>query len=245
MQRGKLSGPYLAEDEFDQTDLLLILTDPTIPLTDFPLAYLSDLLAAQAQTIIGCVTLAETLGKMLTASPDTPESASPERPQRTLTTLEEARRGLRDADAALRKAITSISGLENGFATILDHNSSAITPRPAQAATSITPQIFDGPARDILTEVGTAVTELIPQLTAAATALQDTIDSAAGFTVEQYQQAYTTAVAQVQAARRPLLKAITQLRVEIGTQKLPLIAWSVHDQVQEIEETLRWGVLRQ
>jgi hypothetical protein len=140
--------------------------------------------------------------------------------------------------------MTSIGGLENGFAIILDTSSSQMTPQPAPATTTITPEIFEGPVRDTLNEIGAICTEIVPRLKSTATALQQTIDTPAGFTVEQYRQSYHTAITAAQVAREPLLKIITQLRLEISTEKLPLVLWHVHDQVQEIAETLRWGVLR-
>ena len=70
------------------------------------------------------------------------------------------------------------------------------------------------------------------------------VDAFENFTVEQYRQSYTTAATAIQVVRESLLKIITQLRQDIGSEKMPLIAWRVHDQVQEIVETLRWGVLR-
>ena len=165
-------------------------------------------------------------------------------PAQTLTTLEEARRGLREADAALRKAINSIGGLEHGFATILDKNQVAAIPQPAAVAAAITPEIFEGPAKDILTEIGGVCLELVPQLNTAAAALQQTLEAADSFTIEQYRQGYVTAVDTAQAVRQPLLKIISNLRLELCSEKLPLVLWSIHDQVQEIAETLRWGVLR-
>jgi hypothetical protein len=45
-------------------------------------------------------------------------------------------------------------------------------------------------------------------------------------------------------AQRPLLEVITELRHQLGADRLPLVVWRIHDQVQVIVETLRWGVLR-
>jgi hypothetical protein len=85
---------------------------------------------------------------------------------------------------------------------------------------------------------------MVPQLKSAITTLESTLDPTSNFTVEQYRQSYAAAVATAQSARQPLLEIITRLRLEIGAERLPFITWRVHDQVQEIAETLRWGVLR-
>ncbi|MEW5959126.1 MAG: hypothetical protein AB1801_15450, partial [Chloroflexota bacterium] len=243
VKQGKWSGLYRAEDGVDQTDLLLIVADPAAPFTDFPAAYLRDLLTAQVQTLCRGAALAKNLGNMLAVSPSAP-AAPAQRPQVTLNTLEEARRGLREADAALRKAITSISGLESGFATMLDKAGSGVTPQPAPASTAITPEIFEAPIQEALVEIGATCQELASALNAAAAGLHSKIGTPDSFTVEQYRQGYQTAVAAAQAARQPLLKIIAQLRHQLGSAQFPLLIWRIHDQVQEIAETLRWGVLR-
>jgi hypothetical protein len=64
------------------------------------------------------------------------------------------------------------------------------------------------------------------------------------FTLGQYRQSYTAAITAARAGRRPLLEVIALLRLEIASERLPLVAWRIHNQVQEIAESLRWGVLR-
>jgi hypothetical protein len=244
VRRAQASGPYLAEEKIDQTDLLLLLTAPTAPLAGFPLTYLTDLLTAQVQTLSRGASLAEKLGQMLRPAKEPLKTTAPPPPVHTLDSLAEARRGLREADAALRKAMTSMTGLELGVATILDKEHPVTVPPPATVTIMLTPEIFEGLAREILIEVGATCTELAFQLRSAAGRLQPTLDAPAGFTVELYQQSYATAVDAAVAARQPLLEIITRLRFGIGSEQFPLVFWRVHNQVQEIAETLRWGVLR-
>ncbi|MBI1882240.1 MAG: beta-galactosidase [Chloroflexi bacterium] len=240
VSRGKLSGPYLAEDAVSQTDLILSVKDAAAPSGDFLSTYLGHLLTAQAQTLTRCAALAVSLAQMLAPGQANPEPAAPTRPATTSYVLEEARHGLRDADAALRKALASISELEGGFATILGKERSSRAAAPAE----INPSIFDGPARDVLTEVGAACAKIGPALKAVGDELQRALASRTGLTVTQYQQGYTAAVAAAHAAREPLLQVISLLRLEIAAERLPLPAWRVHNQVQELAESLRWGVLR-
>jgi hypothetical protein len=150
---------------------------------------------------------------------------------------------LREADAALRRAITSISGLEDGFATILNKANLEV-PQPAAPSLTFAPDLFDSQTVTFLTEIGTACTEILPPLQAGITAIQELTESPDSFTIEQYQTGYKTATETAQVARQPLLEAITQLRLAIGAEKLPLLVWRIHDQIQEVAETLRWGVLR-
>jgi hypothetical protein len=238
--RGKLSGWYQAEDAAGQTDLVLNLKDAAAPLSDFSLTYLSHLLAAQAQTLRRAATLAVSLAETLTPGEASPPAAGPSRPAKTSYILEESRRGLREADAALRKALASISALEGGFATILGKETS----RPAAASVAVTPAIFEGQAREVLAELGAACAKIGPALQAAADEVQRTVAAPDGFTAAQYQHSYATATAAARAAREPLLEMIALLRLEIAAERLPLVAWRVHHQVQELAESLRWGVLR-
>ncbi len=237
LSRGKVSGLYQAETAAGPTDLLLILDNAAAPLPNFPLNYLRSLLAAQAQTLVRTAEKAAALGENLSAGPVEPEHAAAPRP--SSATLERARQGLSDADAALRKAMASIGALEGGFATILGKESSpaAVTP-PV-----ITPAIFEGEAKNVLLEVGAACAKIAPVLRAAAETLQPTL-AASTFTVEQYRRDYAAARSAVRATREPLLELIALLRLEIAAERLPLLAWRVHQQVQEIAEGLRWGVLR-
>ncbi|MBE7471008.1 MAG: beta-galactosidase [Anaerolineales bacterium] len=238
--RGKVSGLYQAETAAGPTDLLLILDNPSTALTDFPLNYLRWLLAAQAQTLARAAELAAALGESLSSAQAEPEQAAVSPRRSSSATLERARQGLSEADAALRKAMASIGALESGFATMLskEPTQSPVTP-PA-----IIPTIFEGEAKDVLLEVGAACAKIAPVLHGATVTLQRTLAAPSGFTVEQYRQDYATALAAARAAREPLLEVIALLRLEIAAERLPLLAWRVHQQVQELAESLRWGVLR-
>ncbi len=238
VSRGKLSGLYLAEDFADQTDLVFILNDLTAPLSDFPLTYLSHLLTAQAHTLARCATLATILSQTLSPAPADRETTLPEQPVKTSYVLGEARRGLNEAEAALRKTLGSVSELEVGFAAILGKAA------PAPASLPVSPAIFEGQARDMLAEVGAACAKIEPTLLLAANVLHRTLETPTGFTIEQYQQSYTAAITAARAARGPLLEVIGLLRLEIASERLPLVVWRIHNQVQEIAESLRWGVLR-
>ncbi len=245
--RKRLSGQYDAEDDVSQTDLALLLDDRTAPLGSFILNYLRGLLAAQAEALAHTALKAETLGHILSLPPT--EAAIPaeaaDHPLKTSYILSEAQRGLREADAALKKAVESISQLENGFSNILETEKSQET-RPAPEPVAISPLAFHGAAREILAKIGTTCTEVAHLLKTAATTLQQEQATQAphDFSFEQYQQRYSRAVKAAQAARKPLLEIIAQLRLQIAAEQLPLVTWRVHDQVQAIADSLRWGVLR-
>jgi hypothetical protein len=243
VSRGKLAGLYRAEGDETQTDCLLLVDQPTAPLTGFTLVYLRRLLKTQAEALAQAANQATRLGQSLAISPAKAEPGRSESASRPLPyTLAEARRGLREADAALRKAMAAVGGLEAGFGTILGKRSGESTQAPSTLA--INPEIFEGAAREILLETGESCLALAPQLDTAAKTVRQAAESSGGFTVEQYQQAYSAAVEATENVRQPLLALIGRLRAEIAAEELPLVAWRVHDQVQVLAEGLRWGVLR-
>lgn len=241
--RSKLRGTYLAEDDTEQTDLVFLVNDPTNPLEGFMLNYLSILMKIQLQTLLNCAALAEELGQTLmppkVAEPTSRRSAEPT----SSYTLEEARRGLKEADAMLRKAIQSIGGVEAGFGTILGRatrETEAATPAPAV----VRPEAFKGEARDILVETGRICTATASELKTVAEVLQHALDASQPLTVADYQQSYTKVVTATHQSHRALLEIIAQLRLKIASEQLPLVSWRVHDSIQSIAEGLRWGILK-
>ena len=137
--------------------------------------------------------------------------------------------------------MASINALSDGFATILDKEHPAAIPQPADNPVAISPEAFEDEARGILIEVGTVCAEIVPQLEAAAKALQETV-AGSTFTIEQYQQNYATAVTAVQTVRESLYQVLAKLRFEIASERLLLVTWRIHDQVQAMADSLRWGI---
>ncbi|MCB9078688.1 MAG: beta-galactosidase [Anaerolineaceae bacterium] len=243
VQRGKVTGQYVVEDEIDQTDWGFSIDDPNGPLPDFPKTYLSQLLNSQFQTLMKCGGLIESLSEILS-----PKSviSQPEVHSGNISsshTLNEARRGLREADAALRKAIRSIGGLEAGFDSILGRPTPEI-PQPAKGTIVINPEVFDGNIKDTLYDIGKVCAMSAVELKTASDTVQQTLTEAQTLTIERYQKSYTRAVTAASHCQHNLHQVIAQLRTEIATEKLPLVIWRVHDQIQSISKRLRWGVLR-
>jgi hypothetical protein len=243
VSRGKLSGLFLAEDDTGQTDLVFLPKDSDAPLKGFLAGYLGDLLLAQAEVLHHCANRANRLSEMLTPSEQPEPETDQPREKFTSYTLQEARRGLREADVALRKAVSSIGGLEGGFEIMLDKEHEVI-PQPATGSVSISPEVFEGQARDILIETGAVCAKMAPQLKAAAENLREGAETNA-LTITRYQDNYALAVETAQNVRQRLLEIVAQLRLEIASERLPLVVWRIHDQIQTITESLRWGILRQ
>ncbi len=121
---------------------------------------------------------------------------------------------------------------------------SSAAPEPALASLTISPKIFEAGARDILITAGVVCKTIAPDLRAAAEAVERTLQAPHDFTVARYQQDYARMIQTAQSARQALLDPIAQLRLQITTEKLPLVTWRIHDQIQAMAESLRWGVLR-
>jgi hypothetical protein len=242
-RRGKLRGPYLIEDDAAQVDCIIYLNESTAPLTGFLLAYLQRLLIAQAETLSRCATLSAALGQMLSPAQTGPEAVQAETPPQTSYTLAEARRSLGEADEILRRAIASIGGLETGFDVMLGRSSSKI-PEPAATPPAIRPEIFAGQTREILVSAGEVCQKNVPRLLSAAETVQDLVDRPDDLTVERYQHSHDEAATVASDVREALLESVAKLRAEMVSEQLPLVAWRVHNQIQEIAETLRWGVFR-
>ncbi len=243
VSRGKLSGVYLAEDDLSQTDFVFTLSDAAASLPEPVSGYLKNLLQSQAGVLRYCADQAEYLSQMLSLS-EQPES-EPARPKKsgvTSYTIAEARRGLREADAALRKAMASISGLEGGFGVMLDKEQE-FTPQPAEHPLTISPEVFEGQVQERLVDAGTVCAGVAPQLKSAADHLKEVIDSNV-LTIYHYQKSYALAVETTRSTRAELLEIVAQLRLGIASERLPLVVWRIHDQIQSITESLRWGVLR-
>jgi hypothetical protein len=150
---------------------------------------------------------------------------------------------LQEADVILRKAMASVGGLETGLGTILGRREPD-TPQPA-AAVAISPEIFEGAAREILLDVGQVCKALGPQLEEAAAALRKLTEDPASFRLEQYQQGYQIAVTTAERCLESLSSLIGRLRSEIVSETLPLLMWRVHDQLLSLAGRLRWGVKRE
>lgn len=246
VSRGYLAGQYVAEDDLGQTDLVFWLDDPAASLPGFLAAYLKTLLAAQVLALQRAAILTDSLSQTLAPDPgnEPPVPTALERPRPTSYTLSEARRGLREADAALRRAMAAIGDLETGFDIILDKRPPAAGPGSAAAPVTIRPDVFEGPTREILIDAGAVCAGIAPRLNEVAGELRQLLAAPAGLSLPQYQQGYLAALAAARNAEEPLRQVLARLRLELAAAELPLVLWRVHNQVQESLDSLRWGVLR-
>ncbi|MCB0211868.1 MAG: beta-galactosidase [Anaerolineae bacterium] len=242
ISRGKLSGSYQIEDEVAQTDMLVCMVDMQTPLPNFLSTYLNFLLDAQLQTLLKCKDLMEALHELLSSKLNVASEPSHQKEPYSSYTLKEARRGLKDADMALRKAIRSIGGLESGFDSILGRPTPE-APRPAKGSLVINPRVFDNDVRKILYTIGDTCGQAAAELTAVINSLsaKGTIEN---LTIEHYQQSYAQIVTAAIHAYQEIDPLVAQLRINIATEKLPLVTWRIHDQIESIGKRLQWGILR-
>ncbi|GAB4448869.1 MAG: hypothetical protein Kow0031_31360 [Anaerolineae bacterium] len=243
--RGRLKGPFLLEDHAGEIDRLLCLNDPAAPLPPATAAYLQRLLALQRETLLACARQADALHLQLTggaASPRTETAAPSGRAAPAPTTITEARRGLHQAEAALKKAMASLGGLESGFDSILQRGQPPEAPQPGAAPAAVSAAAFDGPARDSLLRAAEVCAAVATPLKTAASTL--TAAAAPSLTLAEYRQNFESATHAAREARRALLPLLELLRLELASEQLPLVAWRVHQQLLHLTELLRWGVLR-
>jgi len=237
--RGRLSGPFVTEDEQGQTDFVLYLADPKLPLDGFAADYLRRLLAAQTSALSD---VAANLRELATAlSPRSQAAPSPKKPARTPFAIAEARRGLSNAEAALQKAAAAIGGLDAGFETILGDERQALTPAQADAD-YISPDLFRGAARETARRVADRCQKIAAGLEAAAAKLRAAETNP--LTTDSYREQYQSAVSAAQSGGESLLEIVSEFRQAIAAGELPRLTWRVHHRVQSLASQLRRGVLR-
>lgn len=237
--RGRLSGPFVTEDEQGQTDFVLYLADPGLPLDGFAADYLHRLLAAQTSALADVAAQLRELAAALV--PRSQPAPVAEKPARTPFAIAEARRGLSDAEAALQKAATAIGGLDAGFETILGDERRALTPAQADAE-YISPDLFSGAARETARRVADRCQEIAAGLEAAAAKLQAAETNP--LTTDSYRQQYQFAAFAAQRGGESLLEIVSEFRQAIAAGELPRLTWRVHHRVQSLASQLRRGVLR-
>lgn len=237
--RGRLSGPFVTEDEQGQTDFVLYLADPKLPLDGFTADYLHRLLAAQTSALADVAANLRELAAAL--SPRSQPTPVTEKPARTPFAIAEARRGLSDAEAALQKAAAAIGGLDAGFETILGDERQALTPAQADAD-YISPELFSGAARETARRVADQCQEIAAGLETATAELQAAETNP--LTVDSYREQYQSAVSAAQSGGESLLKIVSEFRQAIAAGELPRLTWRVHHRVQSLASQLRRGVLR-
>ncbi len=243
--RSRLKGTYLTEDDSGQTDLAFYQNTPAEPVAGFLSAYLKDLLTAQIYALAWAAGRANKLGQSLLPGQLDNQGQPQAKPRQSPHTISDARRGLKEAEAALRKAMASIGGLETGFDTMLGKSRKDI-PQVATESVAITADAFEGVAQDTIVLAGEVCADIATQLKSVAESLQNTVTATKNLiTVEQYQTCYNTAVNAAVDARTSLLAIIARFRSELSAGQLPLVTWRVHNQLQAIAEGLRWGVLRE
>ncbi|MFQ5612065.1 MAG: beta-galactosidase [Anaerolineae bacterium] len=213
-----LSLDYVAGDERGLTESVWLLAGGAA-LPPLLAEHLQSLLAGQAQVVDRCADLCAWLGETLAAGPD----ASPA-PDVDTVALADARRGLDEARAALRKATASLGALEMEVAGIRGE---------VRSESSLRPLLLDlaglsEAARTRLLEIGAACANAA-QMLRAATDGQARMSGDVPRTLEQYQEARSRLLDGVSQAGGELAPALARLRGDLAGEVLPLSAWAVHN----------------
>jgi hypothetical protein len=218
---------YVAADELGETDLYIILNDPSALLTGFLREYTASLLMGRAHTLRRAWAMCQAVTEALSGTPSPsgegdivkPLGPSPEDLQAAERSLEEARR-------AAQRAAVSLGRLERLAGEVRGEGAPTAPTLPYLSAFS--PQELErlSPARDACAEVG-------PMLAETADAIQATCQPGDSgpedLTLQVYQAALEEAGARTREAEATLGEALTRLRADLASGALPPVAWTIQN----------------
>ncbi len=226
-----LSLDYVAEDEDGETDMVLVLDDPSAPLPGFIRDYLVSTLLGRAGALKRGGMMCRAVTEALTETPPAPGQkrtvSSTEDLQAIEVNLEEARR-------AARQAAVSVGRLERLAGEIRGEipSAPASTLPGASAFTSAEMERLQ-PLHDDCAAAG-------PILLEAGQAIQDQAGGEA-FTLQDYRATFTQAREAARGAESLLAGALTRLRVDLASGDLPASAWAFQDWLARILQGLAMG----
>jgi hypothetical protein len=237
--RGKLRGHYYVSDEMGDTDIIFYMNDPEQPLAEELAYYLQTHLTARRSALAHWGKQAAQLAEGLSARPE--KTTRSKTGGYTSYTLDEARRGLREAEAALKKAVSSIGSLSSGLETVVGKQN-------VETVTALVPPLpisayaFEGETRELMLSIAQVCREIVAAIKPTADDLKN-LSQADTLTIAEYQQGHTKAIETAIQAQNMALPLIANMREAMANEQLPLVTWRVHQQLQAIATALQWGVL--
>jgi hypothetical protein len=236
----KLHLDYLAADDAGETDMFILLNDPTAPLTGLLREYLASLLVGRAQTLRRAGAMCKVLAEVLAgAEPPASDEAPP-----AVGDLRAAERGLAEARLAAQRAATSLGRLERLAAGIRGE-------RPALHPSLLDLSAFTSQELDRLSQVHDACAQAASPLMEAAHSITAFCqEGESTITVQTYRaalQAAQAAVVEIGASSDShggLAGALRSLRADLAAGALSSAAWPIHDWLTHILQGLAAGLLR-
>jgi hypothetical protein len=217
---------YLAADELGDTDMVIILDDPSAPLTGFLREYLASLLMGRAHTLRTAGAMCQAVIEAFSEPTPPPGSQETQPPASSTEDLQAAERSLEEAQRAAQRAAASLGRLERLASAVRGELAPTASTLPNLSAFS--PQELER-----LTPIRDACAHVAPILAEAARSLsvlcQTGETSGEGLTLELYRIAFDAAQDTTREAEPALADALARLRTDLVSGALPLVAWTLQD----------------
>jgi hypothetical protein len=223
---------YSATDQAGDTDMFIVLNDPSAPLTGSLRDYLVSLLMGKAGTLQWAASMCQSVAE--TFSDATPavnaESAWP-----TAEDLQAAERSLAEAQRAARRAAVSLGRLERLTGEVRGDLAPTATTLPGPSAFSSQELERLSQVRDACAQAAPLLREAVQSITSLYPTGEPGEDS---WTVHTYRAAVEETQAAAREARAILADALGQLRADLVAGTLPLVAWPLQDWLTRILQGL-------
>jgi hypothetical protein len=218
---------YVAADELGETDLYVVLHDPSAPLTGFLREYLVSLLMGRASALRRAGAMCQAVTEAFSGPPSASgegDIAEPLGP--SAEDLQAAERSLEEARRAARRAAVSLGRLERLAGEVRGEGVPTAPTLPYLSAFS--PQELErlSPARDACAEVGPLLAEAVQAIQAVC---QSGDSGSEDLTLQAYQAALEEAGAATREAEATLREALARLRADLASGALPPVAWTLQD----------------
>jgi hypothetical protein len=217
---------YVAADEIGETDMVVILDDPSAPLTGTLREYLVSPLMGRVSVLRRAGAMCQALAESLSASPPPPGREAAPSSQPASQDLAAAEQGLAQAHRAAHRAAASVGRLERLAGEVRGDLALSVPALPDATAFSAGELERLSPARD-------ACAQVAPMLTEAAGAVQAACQPGESETRELTLQAYQAVLEEARAATREaettLTDALARLRADLASGALPPVAWTLQD----------------
>jgi hypothetical protein len=222
---------YIALDEAGQTDMYLILEDPSAPVSDFLRQYFVCLLMGRASALERCGHLCQTLAAALTG---TRPVGSPEQTSSASEELQAAQQKLAEAHRAARRAAASLGRLERLASEIRGEAPDARAPILPDSLS------FSPSELERLSIVRDACAQVAPALIEAAASIKAGCQDCP-LTVDGYQATYQQARAVAVEIYGQLGRPLSFLRAELASGTLPAQAWIIQGWLTRILQGMLVG----
>jgi len=231
---------YLAADELGETDMVIILDDPSAPLTGLLREYLVSLFMGRVRRLRRAGAMCQTLAETLSGTPPLPSKEEAPTPQPDSEDLAAAEQGLAEAHQAARRAAASVGRLARRAGEVRGDLAAPVLALPDAS-------VFSAGELERLSPVRDACAGVAPLLIEAAEAIQAACQpgesEAEGLTLQTYQAAFEKARSSTREPEATLREALSRLRTDLAAGALPPVAWALQEWLTRTLQDLTAGWL--